>query len=142
MALLGAGCQCPAGYGPGGPSTGCVKKPPPAVFFPGLRLITPEWGKQLNEWAGIADQEWALCYSSFRDNSSSPAMFHELCDRYTNTLSVAYAEGMSHTFGGFVRFTSPVSFVRSCFFDTSLSRRLSLVVFFCVCGYRRWARGT
>eukprot|EP01046_Picozoa_sp_COSAG06_P030598 COSAG06_NODE_2916_length_6098_cov_10.324721_4_plen_430_part_00 len=98
-------CHCESGWG--GASCG-IKDLTPSPYFPGSRLITVDWGKQLNEWRslevpGTADQRWVLCYSSFTNDSSTPAVFHQLCDRHTNTLSVAHAEGTNYTFGGFVR---------------------------------------
>lgn len=120
-------------------SAWCAGLPPPApTAFPGSRLITAEWGTQLNEWAGkLAGQEWELCYTSFTMDKSTPTVFHTSCDRFDHTLSVAHNAGGracdgthlgfktcqtdsdcrgkrcntnlgNYTFGGFVRSFSPL----------------------------------
>jgi hypothetical protein len=65
-------------------------------------LVTAEWGTTLNGWVGEAEQEWALCFSSFTDDTRTPAVFHDQCDQYDATLTVVHNE-LGFTFGGFVR---------------------------------------
>ena len=81
-------CRCESDYS--GAKCGTLVASP---YYPGSQLVTVDWGKQLNEWKGKADQRWVLCYSSFTDNSSTPAVFHRQCDIYNNTLSVAHNSG-------------------------------------------------
>jgi hypothetical protein len=76
--------------------------------FPGSRLLTPEWGQQLNDWVNMsATQQWSLCFSSFTDDVATPATFHVQCDQYNHTLSVVHNTGNrgsnqgNYTFGGF-----------------------------------------
>jgi hypothetical protein len=84
--------------------------------FPGSRLLTPEWGEQLNEWTGRQDQKWELCYSSFTHGKNSPLPFHLQCSKFATTLTVLH-NSLNHTFGGFVR------------------SRFTLTSCFCVCSH-------
>ena len=88
-------------------------------------MLTPEWGEQLNAWAGMEGQEWALCCSTF-EGCKTAAKFHKRCDAHTPTLTVAHNAGGTQTghncggwdhtdcktnpgnftFGGFVRIPS------------------------------------
>eukprot|EP01045_Picozoa_sp_COSAG04_P022689 COSAG04_NODE_2600_length_3870_cov_2.863431_2_plen_808_part_00 len=43
---------------------------------------------------------WERCFSSFEDDSSTPATFHQRCDPYDVTVSVA-RNSLGYTFGGF-----------------------------------------
>jgi hypothetical protein len=81
--------------------------------FPSSRLLTPEWGEELTGWvdSSVAKAEWTLCFSSFTDDATTPAVFHSQCDPYNATLSVARNAGGgnggdtnpgNYTFGGFV----------------------------------------
>jgi len=79
--------------------------------FSESQLLTPEWGGQLNIWAGMEGQEWALCCSTFQ-GCDTGAKFHAACDAHTPTLTVARNAGGTYggesnpgnfTFGGFVR---------------------------------------
>ena len=76
-------------------SAWCAGLPPPApTAFPGSRLITAEWGTQLNEWAGkLAGQEWELCYTSFTMDKSTPTGSTTSGARFAQTLSVANNPG-------------------------------------------------
>ena len=76
---------------------------------PGSRLLTPEWGGQLNDWADKGKgKEWSLCCSTF-EGCDTAAKFHAACDAYNVTLTVAHNAGDgrynpgNYTFGGFVR---------------------------------------
>ena len=86
--------------------------------FPGSRLLTPAWGKQLNDWAGTEGQEWSLCCSTF-EGCETTAKFHAACDAHTPTLTVAHNAGDggsnpgNFTFGGFVRSPPPTCGLRS-----------------------------
>ena len=82
------------------------------LHFPGSRLLTPEWGEMLTGWtnSSVATDEWTLCFSSFADDATTPAVFHAQCDPYNATLSVAHNAGGeyngktnagNYTFGGF-----------------------------------------
>ena len=78
------------------------------LHFSGSRLITPEWGAALTGWVGssVATDEWTLCYSSFTDDATTPAVSHSQCDAYNATVSVARNAGDgpnpgNYTFGGF-----------------------------------------
>ena len=92
----------------------------PSPFFPGSRLVTPEWGGTLNGWVDEGEgQEWALCCSTF-EGCDAAAKFHEGCDAHNTTLTVVHNAGClvagsacdpensgsnpgNFTFGGFVR---------------------------------------
>jgi len=84
--------------------------------FRGSKLLTDEeWGGQLNTWAGMEGQVWALCCSTF-EGCDTAAKFHAACDAHTPTLTVAHNAGGTNqfhhvnpgnfTFGGFVRIPS------------------------------------
>lgn len=63
--------------------------------FPGSRLITVEWGEELAGWVGHGTAEkigWELCFSSFTMDPT-PAVFHQNCDDFSTTLTVAHNEG-------------------------------------------------
>eukprot|EP01043_Picozoa_sp_COSAG02_P016867 COSAG02_NODE_751_length_17653_cov_172.765011_10_plen_217_part_00 len=121
-------CRCESNYGGANCET-FVSSP----YFPGSQLVTVDWGKQLNEWKGKADQRWVLCYSSFTNDSGTPVVWHQLCDPHTNTLSVAHAEGTNHTFGGFVGLNLlPFRTILSCLLpvtNTSVVLLLHVVCF-------------
>ena len=97
-------------------------------MFSESQLLTPEWGGQLNIWAGMEGQEWALCCSTFQ-GCDTGAKFHAACDAHTPTLTVAHNAGCpsnctdsqgnpvatnpgNFTFGGFVR--SPPKPAEAC----------------------------
>ena len=77
--------------------------------FTGSRLLMPEWGAALTCWVGnsVATDEWILCFSSFTDDTMTPAAFRARCDAYNATVSVARNAGNggsnagNYTFGGF-----------------------------------------
>ena len=81
--------------------------------FPGSRLITAEWGDNLNGWMPpkVKGKQWSLCFSSFTDDATTPSTFHKQCDQYDTTLTVA-RNSLNYTFGGYVR-VPPASF-RCC----------------------------
>ena len=95
--------------------------PSSTPHFSGSRLLTtPEWGEQLNVWAGKGEsQEWRLCCSTL-EGCDTAAKFHAGCDAHTPTLTVARNDGCSEhdcpgfrnpggfVFGGFVRSLPPV----------------------------------
>ena len=91
-------------------------------MFGESRMLTPEWGEQLNTWAGVEGQEWALCCSTF-EGCNTAAKFHAACDDHAPTLTVAHNAGGNNggevnpgnfTFGGFVRTpSSPACGLRS-----------------------------
>eukprot|EP01046_Picozoa_sp_COSAG06_P003211 COSAG06_NODE_122_length_23062_cov_43.568990_2_plen_96_part_00 len=86
-------------------------------FFPGSRLITAEWGDNLNGWmkAKVKGKQWSLCFSSFTDDVTTPSTFHTQCDQYNTTLTVA-RNSLNYTFGGYVRLPAPLRFVPAlCF---------------------------
>ena len=88
--------------------------------FPGSRIVTsvtglvdPKLGKHpppgsgqtksLNGWANKPEaQVWALCYSSFTDNSDNATAFHKQCDMHDETMVFVKNE-LNFTFGGYVR---------------------------------------
>ncbi len=54
----------------------------------------PSWGSLLNGWADKpVEQKWALCYTSFVEDKTSPAVFHRNCDGHRETLSVVHNAG-------------------------------------------------
>ena len=74
-------------------------------------IVNTTWPRILNRWVAAAvdegkqqrsraEQRWALCYSSFTDYATSPAVFHRQCDNYTTTLVVA-RNSLGYTFGGY-----------------------------------------
>ncbi len=68
--------------------------------FPNSRIITDRsWSETINGWMGTPGEQWELCYSSFTDDKSSPAVFHSQCDRYSVTIAVA-RNANNYTFGG------------------------------------------
>ena len=104
----GNGCcnECPVGRSTdteGATSVDDCKQLGLAHFF-GSQLVTnATWGDSLNEWAGQgAERKWALCFSSFTDDATSPAEFHAQCDQYNTTVTVA-RNSLGYTFGGYVR---------------------------------------
>ena len=98
-------CRCAPGY----TGADCAN----AGFFSGSRLITAEWGDNLNGWmeAKAKGKQWSLCFSSFTDDATTPSAFHQQCDQHDTTLAVA-RNSLNYTFGGYVR-VPPASF-RSC----------------------------
>ena len=83
-------------------------------LFPESRLITPEWGQQLDRWVNkSAGSEWKSCYSSFTNDSGNPSVFHKQCDPHPVTVTVAHNSEPNHTFGGYVR-CSLLSTVLGC----------------------------
>ena len=97
---------------------GTIGAAPPQ--FPGSRIVTnvaglvdPKLGKHpppgsgqtksLNGWANKPEaQVWALCYSSFTDNSDNATAFHKQCDMHDETMVFVKNE-LNFTFGGYVR---------------------------------------
>ena len=73
-----------AGFGAGAGAT-----------FPKSRLITPAQGLLLDSWANqtVVGQEWALCYTSFTMDKTSPAQFHKNCDQHAPMVTVAHNTG-------------------------------------------------
>ena len=49
----------------------------------------------------LQGKQWALCYSSFTNDSSTPRTFHDLCDQYSTTLLVVH-NSLNYTFGAYV----------------------------------------
>ena len=98
-------CRCAPGY----TGADCAN----AGFFSGSRLITAEWGDNLNGWmkAKAKGKQWSLCFSSFTDDATTPSTFHKQCDQHDTTLTVA-RNSLNYTFGGYVR-VPPASF-RCC----------------------------
>ena len=93
----------------------CSGKVPANASFPGSRIITVPWADKLNEILtliapSVADRQWALCFSSFVDDVSTPSTFHRQCDSFNTTLFVLN-NTLGYTFGGYVR----------CMFDRWLS---------------------
>ena len=73
------------------------------------RLTDPSRGEKLNSWAGQPDgTAWEICYTSFTMGSTSPEVFHQNCDQYSQTL-IAVQNAGGYTFGGFVRSCSSFS---------------------------------
>ena len=78
----------------------------PSPLFPGTKIVTAQWGAQINNWTSrAADGKWARCYSSFTNDSSSPSTFHRLCDPHAVKLTVGHNDAFNHIFGGYVRTT-------------------------------------
>eukprot|EP01052_Picozoa_sp_SAG31_P007552 SAG31_NODE_360_length_17025_cov_5.362460_15_plen_282_part_00 len=70
--------------------------------FDGSHIISPSLGHTLDEWIFRDDEHsWELCYSSYTDDASSPATFHEQCDAYGKTLTVALVAGSGDIVGGY-----------------------------------------
>ena len=68
--------------------------PSDTLPFADSRLVTPAHGALLNKWANqSADQVWELCYTSFTMDKSSAGEFHNRCDQYSPTYSVAHNSG-------------------------------------------------
>ena len=91
-----ATARCPAR--PPAPPVPPVPPVPPGragATFPNSRLITPAQGLLLNSWANqtVVGQKWALCYTSFTMDKTSPAQFHKNCDQYAPTVTVAHNTG-------------------------------------------------
>ena len=74
--------------------SGTSPGPPPAPAsspFPGSRLITSAEGAQLNAWSNqTVGQKWTVCYSSFTMDKKNPASFHDACDKFKPTVTVAH----------------------------------------------------
>ena len=70
------------------------------------RLAHPDerdLGPRLERLGGESeDSKWTLCYSSFTDDTTSPATFHMQCDQYITTMAIAH-NSLNCTFGGYVR---------------------------------------
>ena len=90
--------------------------------FPGARLITAEWGDNLNAWmpAKVKGKQWSLCFNSFTNDARTPSTFHELCDQHNTTLTVA-RNSLNYTFGGYVRLPPASSRSSSVCFSQSVS---------------------
>lgn len=73
------------------PSQGVPPPPPSSPRFPGSQLVTVEWGETLTGWVGA--ETWELCYSSFTTDATTPRLFHQSCDGYSTTLTVAHIAG-------------------------------------------------
>ena len=88
-------CSCAEGWG----GVNCDDK----ALFPNSQLITPEHGATINSWipGGDPDRVWEQCFSSFEDDSSTPATFHQQCDPYDVTLVVS-RNSLGYVFGGYV----------------------------------------
>ena len=58
-------CRCAPGY----TGADCAN----AGFFSGSRLITAEWGDNLNGWmkAKVKGKQWSLCFNSFTDDATT-----------------------------------------------------------------------
>ena len=92
--------------------------------FPGSRLITAEWGDNLNGWmqAKVKGKQWSLCFSSFTDDATTPSTFHKQCDQHNTTLTVA-RNSLNYTFGGYVRLPPCfVSFLLCAFLSSFVQR--------------------
>jgi hypothetical protein len=89
-------CSCAPGFS----GTNCEH----GLHFPGSQLLTPEWDVLLASWSAgsVSTYKWSLCCSTFQ-GCDTGLKFHEACDAYTNTLTVARNSARNHTFGGFVR---------------------------------------
>ena len=101
--------------------------------FPGSQLLTNvKWGDALNNWVGRRDgQKWALCFSSFTDDATCPAVFHQQCDQYSTTVTVV-RNSLGYTFGGYVRrFLCPFFFLLS-FFEGAIHRVSSHFIYLAV----------
>ena len=73
-------------------------------FFPGSQILSAKQGLALNTLVGLeATQNWTMCYSSFTNGSSTPAVYHEQCDQHTKTLHVVinHVDGVPRVFGAF-----------------------------------------
>ena len=128
--ITAGGCACDSGYGPEHSDTEalCTHAMPCTAIqlqhaqqagraeecggehFPGSRLITAEWGDNLDGWmpAKGKGKQWSLCFSSFTDDATTPSAFHKQCDQHSTTLTVA-RNSLNYTFGGYVRLP-PASF--------------------------------
>ena len=81
------------------------------TLFPNSRLVTQEWGAQINNWVGNAGQVWALCCSTF-DGCDTGALFHEHCDaRTTPTVTVARNAGGTSNCGNAGCGTNPGGYI-------------------------------
>eukprot|EP01046_Picozoa_sp_COSAG06_P003215 COSAG06_NODE_122_length_23062_cov_43.568990_6_plen_856_part_00 len=109
--IAAGGCACDNGYGPeaGTDEPLCYS----GLSFPGSRLIPKAGGDSLDGWmkAKVKGKQWSLCFSSFKNDATTPGTFHRLCDQHNTTLTVA-RNSLKYTFGGYVRLP-PVSF-RCC----------------------------
>ena len=48
-------------------------------------------GAQLNAWSNqTAGQKWTVCYSSFTMDKKAPNSFHDACDKFKPTVTVAH----------------------------------------------------
>jgi hypothetical protein len=75
-------CECDTGYSGDGIST-CD-----ASYFSGSTLLSASDETQLNSWVGSSGQSWTLCYSK-NTHGAAASTFHNRCDSYSNTISVA-----------------------------------------------------
>ena len=110
-------CRCAPGYTGADCAAGLV--------FPGSRLITAEWGVNLDGWmpAKVKGKQWKVCFSSFTDNATTPSTFHNLCDQYDTTLTVA-RNSLKYIFGGYVRSLLLCFVPALCFLETRAVRIL------------------
>eukprot|EP01043_Picozoa_sp_COSAG02_P070182 COSAG02_NODE_12324_length_1562_cov_1.622693_1_plen_330_part_01 len=85
---------------------GIAPKPSPTPsLFPGSRIVpNGTWAGTLNGWMPpkAKGRHWALCYSSFTDDATTPKTFHAQCDHYNTTL-IMVINSLGFTFGGYVR---------------------------------------
>ena len=89
---------------------GGAPTPGESPYFSGSEILDSEMGVSLNGLTGFGPtQNWTMCYSSFTNDSKTAAVFHQLCDRHDNTLSVVinHIDGVPRVFGGWVRILSP-----------------------------------
>lgn len=90
-------CVCEPGYS----GDNCTIATPD--FFESSKLITPWWGERLNKWAALEGRFWEPCYTTFAYNRSDlldSDTFHDRCDSYATTVSVA-RNSLGDIFGGF-----------------------------------------
>jgi hypothetical protein len=85
---------------------GIAPTPSPAgSFFPGSRIVSnATWAGTLNDWMPpkAKGKSWALCFSSFTENATTPITFHAQCDQYNTTL-IMVINSLGFTFGAYVR---------------------------------------
>ena len=76
--------------------------PPCPSCFAGSQLVSAEQATTLNGWIAGGDpaQAWTRCFSSFEEDSTSPSLFHQRCDPYDVTLTVA-RNSLGYKFGGY-----------------------------------------
>eukprot|EP01052_Picozoa_sp_SAG31_P050908 SAG31_NODE_11842_length_993_cov_1.233781_2_plen_134_part_01 len=82
LAFVGAVPTTPASATEKNADGAGTRIPSAPVYFPGSQILSAKQGSTLNGLAGLGTtQNWTMCYSSFTNDSSTPAVYHKQCDK-------------------------------------------------------------